>query len=48
MVMKQNGNTGPATTGPLPETNRVTAGIWSLGARITMAMPSRATVPIFK
>ena len=29
MVMKQNGNTGPANTGPEPSMKRVTAGIFT-------------------
>ena len=45
--MKQNGNTGPATTGPLPSMNLVSAGILSIGPITTMARPSAATVPIF-
>ena len=41
MVMKTNGNHGPATTGPVPSMNFVSAGIFSI------ASPSAATVPIF-
>jgi hypothetical protein len=41
------GNTGPAKTGPLPSMNRVTAGIFNIGASRTMATPSSATVPSF-
>jgi hypothetical protein len=47
MVMKQKGNTAPANTGPVPSMNRVIAGIFSVGASTTIAMPSAATVPIF-
>jgi hypothetical protein len=47
IVMKQKGKTGPAKTGPEPSTNLVTAGIRRCGPRMTIAMPSAKTVPIF-
>ena len=47
IVMKTNGNTGPANTGPLPSMNFVRAGIFSTGASTITAMPRAITVPIF-
>ena len=47
IVIKQKGNTGPANTGPVPSINFVTDGIFSIGASITTAIASAATVPIF-
>ena len=43
MVIKMYGITGPVITGPPPEINCVTAGIWMVG--ITMIIP-RAKAPI--
>ncbi len=48
IVMKQNGKTGPANTGPVPSMKRVTAGILSCGERTMMATPSAAIVPTFR
>ena len=47
IVMKTNGNTGPANTSPVPSTKRVTAGMCSGGATMTTATASTATVPSF-
>ena len=47
MVMQTKGNTGPGTTKPPPLTNGVMAGMCSGGARMTMKIPSTATVPSF-
>jgi hypothetical protein len=45
MVMKQNGNTGPAKIGPVPSTKRVTAGRRIVGCITRMPTASAATVP---
>jgi hypothetical protein len=46
-VMKANGNSLPANTGPLPSTNCVTAGILSGGITMRIAVPRMTMVPIF-
>ncbi len=46
IVMKQNGKSLPAKTGPVPSTNFVTAGMWSWGSVRTIPTASAATVPI--
>ena len=47
MVMKANGKSLPANTGPVPSTNCVTAGIFSGGSTTRIATPSSRMVPIF-
>jgi hypothetical protein len=47
MVMKANGNSLPANTGPVPSMNWVTAGICSGGITSTIAVPSTMIVPTF-
>ena len=46
MVMKQNGKSLPAKTGPVPSTNRVSAGIWMVGRTSRMPAASASTTPI--
>ena len=48
IVMKANGNSLPAKTGPVPSMNCVTAGIFSGGISTTIAVPSTRIVPIFR
>ena len=43
--MKQNGNSAPAKTGPLPSTKRVSAGIWTCGRTSRMPSASASTTP---
>jgi hypothetical protein len=47
IVMKQNGKSLPANTGPVPSTKRVTAGSLRGGSTSRMPRASRSTVPIF-
>ena len=47
MVMKQNGNSLPGTTGPEPSMNDETAGIRSSGRRIRVPIASAKIVPSF-
>ena len=47
MVMNANGKSLPAKTGPVPSTNRVTAGIWSGGSTSRMPSARSRIVPIF-
>ena len=48
MVMKTNGNSAPAKTGPSPEeANFVTASFCITGSVTTMPMASSMIVPIF-
>ena len=48
MMMKTNGNSAPAKTGPSPlEANFVTASFSSIGAVTTMPTASRRITPIF-
>ena len=44
-VMNRNGNSSPLKIGPVPSTNRVSAGMWISGCRITIANASRNTTP---
>ncbi len=46
MVMKQNGKSEPAKTGPVPSTKRVTAGSCIAGSVSTMPSARAAMVPI--
>ncbi len=48
MVMNRNGNRLPAQTGPLPSTNRVTAGICRSGRTIRMPIASSTMVPTLR
>ena len=48
IVMKQNGKTAPANTGPVPSMNFVSAGIWSEGMSTRIATAKKPTAPIFK
>ncbi len=43
MVMKTNGNSLPLKSGPVPSTNCVSAGIFSVGCMMMIAMASRPT-----
>jgi hypothetical protein len=47
IVMNTKGNTLPPKIGPVPSTNCVTAGIFTAGFRITIAIASATIVPIF-
>ena len=47
MVMKANGNSLPAKTGPLPSTNCVTAGMRSEGMTTKIPRASMRITPIF-
>ena len=47
IVMNTNGKTRPANTGPVPSTNRVSAGIWSGGSTMKTPTASAMTTPIF-
>ena len=47
IVMKQNGNTGPAKTGPEPSMKAVSAGSCTGGCAIASPSASSATVPSF-
>ena len=47
MVIKQNGKTFPAKTGPEPSMNLVIAGIWSGGSTNRTPTASAATTPIY-
>ena len=46
IVMKQNGNSLPANTGPLPSMNCVSAGSCTGGCTASRPAASIATVPI--
>ena len=48
MVIKQNGKTAPAKTGPEPSMNFVIAGICSVGQITRIATAKKPTAPIFK
>ncbi len=48
MVMKQNGKSAPAKTGPLPSVNRVTAGRWITGRVSRIPAASAITVPTLR
>ena len=48
IVMKANGKSLPAKTGPVPSMNCVTAGILSGGVSRIIAAPSMRMVPIFR
>jgi hypothetical protein len=48
MVIKQNGKTPPAKTGPEPSINFVIAGICSVGQITRIATAKKPTAPIFK
>ncbi len=48
MVMKANGKTFPANTGPVPSTNCVSAGIRIGGRMSRIATASVSTVPILR
>jgi len=48
MVMKRNGNTLPAQTGPLPSMNLVTDGICKSGRTIMIPTANSAMVPILR
>ena len=45
MVMKQNGKILPANTGPVPSTNRVSAGINTCGRTIRIPAASEKIAP---
>ena len=47
MVMNTNGKSVPPKMGPVPSMNWVSAGIFTSGRRITIAIASRNTVPSF-
>ena len=47
MVMKQNGNSLPGTTGPEPSMNFVSAGICKFGSTMSTPSASRKMVPSF-
>ncbi len=47
MVMNAKGKSFPANTGPVPSTNRVSAGICNGGSTIRMPNASSTTVPTF-
>ena len=47
MVMKAKGNIFPANTGPVPSTNRVSAGMCSVGCSATIPTASSPMVPSF-
>ena len=47
MVMKANGKSLPAKTGPVPSMNCVSAGIWSGGRTTRIPSASSRIVPIF-
>ena len=48
MVMKTNGNSAPAKTGPVPLlANSVTASVCRVGAAMSTPTASRPMVPIF-
>jgi len=46
IVMKQNGNSFPANTGPVPSMKRVSAGRCTSGRTQSRPAASRTTVPI--
>ncbi len=45
IVMKQNGKSAPAKTGPLPSTKRVSGGIWIVGRTSRIPAASASTTP---
>ena len=48
MVMKANGNSLPANTGPVPAANCVTAGILSGGIMMMIAPARMTSVPTLR
>ena len=48
MVMNRNGNSAPDQTGPVPSTNRVTAGILRSGATNRMPSARALMAPILR
>jgi hypothetical protein len=48
IVIKQNGKTAPAKTGPDPSMNFVIAGICRVGQITRMATAKKPTAPIFR